>query len=180
MTNYFDGSEVEIGRGAQAVVYKYKNFAYKVYNPDYPKEWISGEYLIQNEIVKTNLPVVHYFKTSEYNIIKIDLIDGMTLADRMRTEGYTNKKYFIIDWINSRLGNPVYDYARTYVIINEFVPEMGKQYLDIICNEGLINRAEFKKALYVIALLRVREVSNESTNKLIEDLDRDVFNFDKY
>lgn len=87
---YFDGSQAEIGHGAQAVVYKYKNFAYKVYNKEYPKEWIAGEYLIQNEICKTSLPVVHYFETSESNIVKMDLIDGITLADKMQNEGYLN------------------------------------------------------------------------------------------
>lgn len=243
---YFDGSQIEIGHGAQAKVYKYKDDAYKVYNKDYPKEWIDGEYFIQQEICKTNLPVVHYFETSEPNIIKMNLIDGITLAERMQNEGYlgathdivqihkeihsysdikiplfssfavkdlehmavetykkekalryinqiedthtllhldlhflnimyANEKYYIIDWINARLGNPVYDYARTYIIMNEFVPELGKKYLELIFTENKIDDLAFRKALYVMALLRVKEVSNEATNKLIAELESQAF-----
>ena len=36
----FDGSQKVIGKGAQAVVFLYQGFAYKVYNESYPAEWI--------------------------------------------------------------------------------------------------------------------------------------------
>lgn len=39
----FDGTEKIIGRGAQAKVFLYQNFAYKVYNSSYPAEWILFE-----------------------------------------------------------------------------------------------------------------------------------------
>lgn len=32
--------------------------------------------------------MVHYFKTSEPNIIKMDLIDGITLAELIQNDGY--------------------------------------------------------------------------------------------
>lgn len=39
----FDGTEILIGKGAQAEVLLYKGFAYKVYKDTYPAEWISFE-----------------------------------------------------------------------------------------------------------------------------------------
>ena len=54
----FDGSEKIIGRGAQAVVYHWQGFAYKVYPDQYPKEWIRHELQVQDVVSKLNLPVV--------------------------------------------------------------------------------------------------------------------------
>ena len=39
----FDGTQKVIGNGAQAEVLLYKEFAYKVYKPTYPAEWIAFE-----------------------------------------------------------------------------------------------------------------------------------------
>ena len=41
----FDGSEKLIGRGAQADVLSYRGYAYKIYKPSYPAEWIAFESL---------------------------------------------------------------------------------------------------------------------------------------
>lgn len=241
----FDGSQNEIGRGAQAIVYNYKGFAYKVYNNEYPKKWIQGELLIQNEINKTSLPVVKYYETEEYNIIKMDLIRGITLADRILNNKYNNgvedlisvqkkihtftdvnlptlktcisndmvmlqinqekkdsalkflddipdKKnllhldlhflnimytgyqYYIIDWINARIGNPIYDYARSYVMMNEFAYLLSKKYLSLITKDINIDTTDLKKAIYVMALLRVRENCNDKTLELIKNIENEL------
>lgn len=39
----FDGTQKEIGKGAQAKVLSYQGFAYKVYEESYPAEWIAFE-----------------------------------------------------------------------------------------------------------------------------------------
>ena len=39
----FDGSQKVIGKGAQAEVFLYHGFAYKVYKESYPAEWITFE-----------------------------------------------------------------------------------------------------------------------------------------
>lgn len=242
--SFFDGSQKEIGRGAQAVVFSYKGFAYKVYNNEYPKEWVRSELLIQGEINKTSLPVVKYYETDEPNIIKMDLINGMTLGDRIRKEKYKNSvediislqkevhrfteinlpafktcatndilglqlepekknralkfledipdkenllhldfhflnimyadaQYYIIDWINARIGNPIYDYARTYVISNEFAYRLSKKYLSLIVKDRCIDTSDLKKAIYVMALLRIRENSNYKTLELIKSMEND-------
>lgn len=40
---------------------------------------------------------------------------------------YADMRYYIIDWINARIGNPIYDYARSYVIMNEFSYHLSKK-----------------------------------------------------
>lgn len=241
----FDGTQKEIGRGAQAIVYYYNGFAYKVYNEDYPKEWIQGELLIQNEINKTGLPVVKYYETEESNIIKMDFINGNTLAERMQKEKYKNgvediismlkkvhtftdinlptlksyaiydigqmhidqekkdrvlkflddipdkknllhldlhflnimydnKQYYIIDWVNARIGNPVYDYARSYVIMNEFAYRQSRKFLSLITKDKSIDTTDLNKAIYVMAVLRTRENCNDRTLELINSLENEI------
>ena len=51
----FDGTQKLIGRGAQADVFLYQGFAYKVYKPSYPAEWIAFEKHQQGEINKAGL-----------------------------------------------------------------------------------------------------------------------------
>ena len=60
----FDGSEKLIGTGAQAKVYLYKGFAYKVYNQTYPAEWISFEKEQQKAVNKAG--ILHYLR--KYNV----------------------------------------------------------------------------------------------------------------
>ena len=69
----FDGSEKIIGRGAQAKVFLYQNFAYKVYNSSYPAEWILFEKHQQQEVNKAGLSPIKYYDTDDSHIIKMDL-----------------------------------------------------------------------------------------------------------
>lgn len=240
--SFFDGTEREVGKGAQATVFYYKGFAYKVYNSEYPKEWINCELLIQEELNKTSLSVVKYYRTEELNVVKMDFIDGITLGERMQKEKYkkgvddviklqkeinsiinmslptlksfaandinqlqinqkqretalkfleeieektnllhldlhflnimySNSKYYVVDWINARVGNPIYDYARSYVIMNEFVYRAGKKYLSLVTKDKEIDTTDFEKAVYVMALLRTKEKCNEKTSMLIQEFE---------
>lgn len=244
----FDGSQKEIGKGAQAVVYYYNGFAYKVYKNDYPIEWIRNEIFIQGEINKTNLPVIQYYETDESNIIKMDFIKGITLGDRLLKEKYkngvddliklqkevhmitdinlpsmkyhalndikllqidqykkdmalkfledmpdkksllhldfhflnimySNEKYYIIDWINAKIGNPIYDFARSYVIMNEYVFRLSRKYLSLITKDKSIDTTSIKKAIYVMALLRLKENRSEKTLELIQTLENEFANY---
>lgn len=241
----FDGSQKEIGRGAQAVVYSYRGYAYKVYKDSYPLEYIRGEYLIQNEINQTDLPVVRYYKTDEAHVIRMDLIDGITLADRMKNDyceqgisdmiqlqkkilTYTNEnlptfcsgameqlermslsadrkelvlhilksiperrnllhldlhflnimyaenQYYIINWVNARTGNPIYDYARSYVILQEISEELSNLYLKLLTEDSSIDLSYFHKAVYVMAVLRTCEHQSDRTDKLIVQMEKKI------
>ena len=85
---FFDGSEIIIGKGAQADVYKYDGYAYKVYRPAYPAEWIVFERQQQEEVNKLGLTQVKYYATEDPHIVKMDLVEGDTLEQKLR-EGHT-------------------------------------------------------------------------------------------
>lgn len=77
----FDGTQKIIGRGAQAEVFLYHGFAYKVYNQTYPVEWIEFEKHQQKEINKAGLCPVKYYDTDDSHIIKMDFVSGKTLEN---------------------------------------------------------------------------------------------------
>lgn len=79
----FDGTHKLIGKGAQADVFLYKGFVYKVYKPTYPAEWISFEKKQQHEVNKAGLCSVRYYDTDDDHIIKMDMIDGEMLETKI-------------------------------------------------------------------------------------------------
>ena len=83
----FDGTQTVIGHGAQADVYSYHGYAYKVYRPDYNPEWIKFEKAQQSVVNETGLCNVRYYDTDDLYTVKMDLIDGETLEKKMR-EGF--------------------------------------------------------------------------------------------
>lgn len=78
---------MEIGSGMMAKVFSYNGYAYKCFDMGYPKEWIDYEYDLQQEIVKSGLPVPNYYKSEFPNSIKMDLINGISMYDRLATDG---------------------------------------------------------------------------------------------
>ena len=83
---------IKIGEGKTASVYTDGKYAYKKYHPSYPQENIYYEVNVQNEIYdKTNLNVCKY--EIDDHQIKMDLLDGVIFADRIRVEKYK-------DWLN--------------------------------------------------------------------------------
>jgi len=238
----FDGTEVLAGKGAQADVFLYKGYAYKVYRETYPVEWIEFEKKQQREVNKAGLCPVRYFDTDDPHIIRMDYIDGEmleTIVNRCATGGKADEiedvmdgfktlsKVFkfvhkaditgidiprfadtagmgldpkqaekivsiierissktkecvchldihflnimfprdrsgfkIIDWMNSRLAPPVFDYARTYVIFKE----VSEPVLDIYkatvlpdLKELHITDSDFSDAVEVCTIVRARE-----------------------
>ena len=68
--------------------------------------------------------------------------------------------YTIIDWMNARLAPPVFDYARTYVIFNEFAKEALEFYKAAIWPDVLslgITEDDFFDAVKVCKILRSHE-----------------------
>lgn len=237
----FDSTKREIGVGKQAKVYYWNGFAYKIYDFAYPTNWIDYEIQIQNEINKTSLSTVKYYKTDNPRITKMDYIDGITLGDRMIKEKYKQgiedlillqnqvhlveninipnikityeneikcldleiekkkialhflsdieekhnlchldfhmlnvmysyEKYYIIDWINAKLGNPIFDYARTYVILYEVAYRLSQKYLTLLKKDKKIDIKDINKAIYIMAILRTKESNSEKLNQLIQHM----------
>ena len=80
---YFNIYKKKIGTGAQAEVFLYDGFAYKVYRPGYPAEWIAFEKEQQAVVNKAGLCPVKYYETGDSHVIKMDFVDGITLEKRM-------------------------------------------------------------------------------------------------
>lgn len=227
----FDGSQALIGKGAQADVFRYKGYAYKVYKNTYPAEWIAFEKEQQKAVNQAGLCPIRYYDTDDAHIIKMDLIEGEELekkvlngyiegfgilADAFRkvhaapidgikmppliatagmglSEEEQNKilpiierlsqkylscichldmhflnimlpsdgsEYVIIDWMNSRIAPAIFDYARTYVIFDEFSQEGLAIYKQVIADDIKalgISDEDFQDALTVCAVIRKRE-----------------------
>ena len=68
--------------------------------------------------------------------------------------------FTLIDWMNARLAPPVFDYARTYVIFEEFSKEALEIYkekvLPYMWDTG-VSEKDFKDALEVSRIIRNRE-----------------------
>ena len=233
----FDGSEKLIGTGAQAKVYLYQGFAYKVYNQSYPAEWIAFEKEQQQAVNKAGLCPVKYYDTDNPHIIKMDLVEGDQLeksvpaapeqaflllarafhfiheassvnttipplsatAGLVLTEEEKSQvlpvieclsqkykscichldmhflnimlppetpliadkiNYTIIDWMNARLAPPVFDYARTYVIFDEFAKDAVEFYKAAVWPDVQalgISEEDFFEAVKVCTVLRSHE-----------------------
>ena len=233
----FDGTQKTIGKGAQAEVFLYHGFAYKVYKESYPAEWIDFEKEQQQAVNKADLCNVKYYDTDDPHIIKMDLVEGdqleksipknpeqgfmllarafrfvheadssdttipplsatagLALTDEEKSEvlpiidrlsqkykstichldmhflnimipsdaDFVADKisYTIIDWMNARLAPPVFDYARTYVIFNEFAKEALEFYKAAIWPDVLslgITEDDFFDAVKVCKILRSHE-----------------------
>ncbi len=229
-----------IGKGKQATVVTDGIFAYKVFNDNYPLDWIKYEFNIQNEINKTQLPIIKYYSIIDSNCIKMDYIKGDTLGTLLqksqlkngvevlidlqkqihtyqdlnlpsfKQEAFTlidqieieneykvlfklildriddkhnllhldfhflnvmfDNQYTIIDWVNAKLGHPIYDYARSYVIMNEYVYRLGSKYKTLIKKDKSIDTNYLDEAIYIMSILRLREETSNRTETLIKDL----------
>lgn len=82
----------QIGGGSRSIVHSWNNYAYKCYGDDYLQEWIDREYIIQKQIIKTELNVVKFYRTSFPNTMKMDLIMGKTISDLLFSDD--EKKIF--------------------------------------------------------------------------------------
>lgn len=239
MHSIFEAEKKQIGVGKRAVVYFYDGFAYKVYKPPYPTEWVQYEIETQQKLCKTSLPVVRYFKTEDPYIIKMDYLEGITLGERIKTQRYkqgvedlirlqkeihsaentalpkiterfftrlekvnfddthkalaikclkeiedknhlchldfhfnnimfSNDQYYIIDWVDAGVCNPILDFARTYVILYEYANRMSQKYLSFIKKDKSIETKNIDKAIYLMALLRTAEGAGPKVYELAE------------
>lgn len=132
-----------IGKGRVAEILSDGEFAYKTYPKDFPTSWIQYEVDIQNEIYhKTNLNVLSFLYLEDKREVKMDLISGITLADRMRKLKY---KQGLEDMINLQV--------ETYTYENLNLPSVYDTYHDQIIHSDL------KKEIKAIALDVLSKIS---------------------
>lgn len=86
---------------------------------------------------------------------------------------YDGNKYYIIDWTNAKLGNPIMDIARTYIIIRQYAFRLSGKYLKLIAKKMKIKIEEIKKAIPLMAALRLLEtdgfVFNDQLRAMINE-----------
>ena len=234
----FDGTEKVIGRGAQADVLLYHGYAYKIYRPEYPAEWIGFEKKQQQAVNAAGLSPVKYYDTDNVHIVKMDLVEGETLEKRINegavelftilgkafsfvhekdasgidmppliytagmglsdedravvlpiverlsskmrncvchldmhflnimvppkeaSENVGDLGFTIIDWMNARIAPAVFDYARTYVIFDEYSQEGLAAYKEFILPQmwaSGVSEEDFNDAVKACAIMRKRE-----------------------
>lgn len=83
---------------------------------------------------------------------------------------WSNGSYYIVDWCNAECGNPVFDFARSYVILYEIGGSYGEEYLSILLGKGIVAAEEMEKALYIVALFRTLDYDNVKVRGLIAKL----------
>src|SRR5690554_1929081 len=83
---------------------------------------------------------------------------------------FDRTNYYIIDWVNAKLGNPILDIARTYVIMRQYAFRISDKYLKTIAKELNIERIAFNQAIKVMAILRILEIHEEPSKQRLLDL----------
>ena len=83
---------------------------------------------------------------------------------------FDGENYFIIDWVNAKLANPILDIARTYVILRQYVYRMSDKYLRLIAKELNIPITSFEHPIKLMAILRIIEMQEEVPNQRLLDL----------
>lgn len=238
----FINERIEIGAGMVAKVYSWRGYAYKCFNEGYPKEWIDYEYKQQQEVCQSQLPIPHYYESEFPNTLKMDLIIGISMSERMKSEDkdsamtdfmkwfkkihqvkdltlpslskylydqidrtpvteaqklyakqccwsieqevwedevlchmdyhplnvmYEDEKIRLIDWVNAKMGKPIWDYARTYVIFYEYAAGLKRKYMKRVLDLEGYSEEIFMKAVYVNAINRLNELDTKRIRQLI-------------
>lgn len=80
---------------------------------------------------------------------------------------YEQDNIRIIDWVNAKNGKPIWDYARTYVIIYEHAAGLKRNYMKRVLSLEGYNEDIFMKAVYANAVYRLTEHDSKRVRQLI-------------
>lgn len=81
---------------------------------------------------------------------------------------YEGDKLHIIDWVNAKNGKPIWDYARTYVIMYEYAAGLKRKYMkQVLALEGYFEEL-FIKAVLVNAVSRLNEHDTKRIRQLVQ------------
>jgi len=76
--------------------------------------------------------------------------------------------YRIIDWMNARIAPAAFDYARTYVIFEEFSKEALEVYKQVVLPDlwsSGVSKDDFSSAIKACTILRQREKGSGNASK---------------
>ena len=74
----------------------------------------------------------------------------------------------IIDWMNAKNGKPIWDYARTYVILYEYAAGLKRRYLKQVLTLEGYSEEIFRKAVHVSAVHRLNEQDTKRIRQLLQ------------
>ncbi|MBU1142125.1 MAG: aminoglycoside phosphotransferase family protein [Firmicutes bacterium] len=144
----------------QLDIYSYKNLnlpnAHQVFIQHFENHKISSDYKSIGLKYLSEIPfqpVLCHFDLHFSNI----LYDG---------------NYTIIDWVNAKLANPILDVARSFVILRQYAFRLSSKYLKIMMRKMQFSEVEMKKAIVVMAILRIIEIEQSEIHvlhKIIEE-----------
>lgn len=126
--------------------------------------------IMKEELAKVKIDK-DYINLAYYLLELID--DGSTLLHldlHFMNIMMNHDQITIIDWVNAKEGNPIFDCARSYIIMNEYVYRLGQKYLRMIKKDDSVNTDYLDEAIFIMALLRLSEEQNIRTLKLIKTL----------
>ena len=123
-----------IGEGKMAKVYRWEGHAYKCFNEGYPQDWLDYEMHIQNIVHGTDLNTVAYYPCSIPSTIKMDLVVGKSLAERVLKEKYKNGVEDLISLFSSVHAIRGLDLPKLTPYLKEVMPKVP-------VDEALKNRA---------------------------------------
>lgn len=81
-----------------------------------------------------------------------------------------DQECIIVDWMNAKLGHPVMDIARTYIIMLQYVKRKANLYLKNICKEMNYKVDDVMKAVPLMAALRMLESDTSDFNNHLQKL----------
>ncbi len=70
---------------------------------------------------------------------------------------YDEPDYYVIDWGQAKLGNPILDIARTYVVLKQYAQRLANKYLQLTVSKGAFKMEEVQGAIPLMAILRLLE-----------------------
>lgn len=70
---------------------------------------------------------------------------------------YSQNDYYIIDWTNAKLANPVMDIASTYIIFKLYLKRQANKYLNMMIKKSGYSKSEIMDALGLMAFIKLRE-----------------------
>jgi len=83
---------------------------------------------------------------------------------------FKDDKYYIIDWINAKLSNPVMDIANTYIIFREHLQRQSQKYLNMMAKKTGLLVSDIIQALPVMASMKLLEHNDSIRHTLLLDL----------
>jgi len=79
-------------------------------------------------------------------------------------------KYWIIDWVDATVGNPLADVCRSYLILMQFAPELTEAYLKIFCMKSGFVQEDILAWLPIIAAGRLTEGVDKKAKEMLMDI----------